>query len=271
MTHSIEDLLTLMRRLRDPVEGCPWDREQTLESLVKFTLEEAYEVADTIERGARDELPGELGDLLFQIIFYAQLGAEAGDFDFAAVVGAIHDKLVHRHPHVFGTAAATVDVGTVIANWESLKAAERAARGSGRSELDGVPVTLPALSRAVKLQRRAARVNFDWPGVAPVLEKLQEEITELRDALDRAAPLADRREELGDVLFTLANLARHLDLDPDEALRAANRKFERRFRAMEALAEGEGEVLSARSATAQEQLWERVKQAERNAGGTAPA
>lgn len=271
MPHTIDDLLILMRRLRDPVAGCPWDRQQTFESLVKFTLEEAYEVADAIERGARDELPGELGDLLFQVVFYAQLGAEVGDFDFATVVGAIHEKLVQRHPHVFGAPSATVDVDTVVANWESLKAAERAARGSGESELDGVPVTLPALSRALKLQRRAARVNFDWPGPEPVFDKVEEELGELREALTQDASEARRLEELGDALFAMVNLARHLALDPDEALRRANQKFERRFRAMEALARADGQALATSPPAVQEQWWARVKRDENPGGNTAQA
>lgn len=261
-TANLDRLLDVMRRLRSPDGGCPWDREQTFASLVPHTLEEAFEVADTIERGALDELPGELGDLLFQVVFYAQLGAELGRFTFDDVVSGIVHKLHERHPHVFGTESAA-DAATVARLWEERKAAGRRtqARGAPPSELDDVPIALPALTRARKLQRRAARVGFDWPDVAGARAKIDEELREVDQALaagDRAA-LAD---ELGDLLFATVNVARHLDIDPEGALRAAAAKFERRFRGVEAALLAQGSAIADSDAATLDATWEAVKKAE---------
>lgn len=230
---ALERLLGIMARLRDPERGCPWDLEQDFRSIVPHTLEEAYEVADAIERGALDELPGELGDLLFQVVFYAQLGGERGLFDFAEVTEGIAEKIVRRHPHVFGDAGPT-DSAAQRRSWEAIKAAERAERSARRpSHMDDIPVALPALTRALKLQRRAARVGFDWTSREPVVGKVREELAELEEA---AAGGEDRQavhEELGDLLFACTNLARHLGVDAEQALRDANAKFERRFRGLE--------------------------------------
>lgn len=258
----LERLLEIMRRLRDPQGGCPWDRRQTFASIVPHTLEEAYEVADAIEGGNFDELREELGDLLFQVVFYAQIAAEEGRFDFADVAAVIGDKLVRRHPHVFDDA----EVGSAAAQteaWERHKAEERAAKAqaAGRelSRLDGVSLALPATVRAAKLQKRAARVGFDWPAAEPVVDKLREEVDELQEALDEGRDEA-AAEELGDLLFTCVNLARKLGRDPESVLRAANRKFETRFRAMEA---DLGAALDAADAETLEAAWGRAKAAER--------
>ena len=256
-THqAIDRLLDVMDRLRDPQTGCPWDLEQDFRSIAPYTVEEAHEVADAIESGDLDHVRDELGDLLFQVVFHARLGKEIDAFDFAAVANGIADKLIRRHPHVFGE-ARRMDADQQTANWEAIKAEERAAAGA-TSELDGVSRGLPPLRRAVKLQKRAGRVGFDWPDAGPVLAKIREELGELEAELDGADP--DRLEdELGDVLFAVSNLARKLDLDPDAALRRSNRKFERRFRAMEAAAEAEGRPLAARTLDEQEAVYRRVK------------
>lgn len=259
MSGSIEDLLELMRRLREPAGGCPWDREQTLASLVKHTLEEAYEVADVIERGDLTHLPGELGDLLFQVVFYAQIGAEEGRFDFRSVVAAIHAKLVHRHPHVFGSEVALTSANAQADAWETLKAEERKRGHEATSELDDVPLGLPALSRASKLQRRAARVGFDWVSADPVFAKIQEEIAELRAAIADGAPTAAQTEELGDLLFAVVNLGRHLGIDAEQAMRAANAKFERRFRHIESQLADQGLTPSSTTLTVMDALWEDAK------------
>lgn len=240
--YTLEDLLTLMARLRDPQYGCPWDIKQTYASIVPHTIEEAYEVADAIERGDLDHLRGELGDLLFQVVYYSQLAREEGRFEFATVVDGITRKLIRRHPHVFptGDLYAPLDVPRlseeqVKLRWEQIKAEERAEAAAAPEQLsllDDVPATLPALSRAAKLQKRAAGVGFDWPEPLPVLDKVREELDEVLEAMasgDRAA-MAD---EVGDLLFSVVNLARHLKVDPENALRGANRKFERRFRFIE--------------------------------------
>jgi len=238
---AVQRLLDVMARLRDPQQGCPWDLEQDFRSIAPHTLEEAYEVADAIERGTLDELPGELGDLLFQVVFYAQLGRERGAFDFAAIAEGIADKIVRRHPHVFADEGVT-DAAAQRRSWEAIKAAERAGRSSGPvSQMDDVPRALPALTRALKLQRRAARVGFDWREPAPVIGKVREELAELEaaahgEASDRGAV----HEEMGDLLFACANLARHLGVDAEQALRDANAKFERRFRGLEAELERQG-------------------------------
>ncbi len=260
MAISITDLLALMRRLRDPVTGCPWDREQTFASLVKYTLEEAYEVTDVIERKALKELPGELGDLLFQVVFYAQLGEETGQFDFHTVVEAIYTKMVHRHPHVFGTGQSTTASDQAEA-WDTLKAVERANRRPANdiSELDDVPLALPALARALKLQKRAGRVGFDWPSALPVFDKLLEEVAELRSAITEGHSVEAQTGELGDILFAAINLGRHLGIDPEEAVRATNAKFERRFRHIEGQLRAQGRRPEEVDLTELDGLWDQAK------------
>ncbi len=231
---ELKRLLDIMARLRDPATGCPWDKEQNFRTIAPYTIEEAYEVAEACEAGNPAMLKDELGDLLFQAVFHARMAEEAGMFAFADVAAAISDKMVRRHPHVFGDVKiAGADAQTLA--WEETKATERAAGGAA-SVLDGVGVGLPALTRAEKLQKRAARVGFDWPDAAPVLAKIDEELEELRDEMEGGADPARLEDEIGDVLFAVANLARHLRIDPEQALRAASRKFERRFRAMETAA-----------------------------------
>ncbi|GAA0691915.1 nucleoside triphosphate pyrophosphohydrolase [Vreelandella titanicae] len=244
MRHGIDDLLTLMQVLRDRQQGCPWDLQQDWDSIVPHTLEEAYEVADAIERRAFDELPGELGDLLFQVVYYAQFGAEEQRFDFADIVDTLTAKMLRRHPHVFpdgtlasrrppGVSAEEVQTQQVNSRWESLKAEERAERAVERpSVLDDVPRTLPALSRAAKLSKRAARVGFDWPDARGVVAKIREELAEVEEAL-AAGDQQHAQEEVGDLLFAVTNLARTLNADPEQCLRATNAKFERRFRFVE--------------------------------------
>ena len=240
--YKLDDLLQLMARLRHPEHGCPWDLKQSYASIVPYTLEEAYEVADAIERGDFDHLPGELGDLLFQVVYYSQLAAEEGRFGFAEVVDGITAKLIRRHPHVFPDGdlyaapdAQKLEEAAVKQRWEELKAEERAARAAAPEQLsllDDVPQALPALSRAAKLQKRAAQVGFDWPEALPVLDKVREELDEVLEAMSENDPQAIA-EELGDLLFVVVNLARHLKVEPEAALRAANGKFERRFRFIE--------------------------------------
>jgi len=274
---SFERLLGIMAKLRDPNGGCPWDLEQSFRTIAPHTIEEAYEVADTIERDDLAALPGELGDLMFQVVFYAQMAAEAGLFRMEDVLQAINGKMIDRHPHVFGQAdIATASAQTVA--WETHKAAERAkdAAASGRqaATLDGVVTGLPALTRAEKLQRRAARVGFDWPEAAPVLDKVREEIAEIETEMAACGDAERLDEEVGDLLFAAVNLARHLKVDAEGALRRANRKFERRFRRMEELAAQGGDVQSAggsggsqvglpSSLEGLEALWARVKAEER--------
>ena len=220
-----------MARLRDPARGCPWDRVQTFRTIAPYTIEEAYEVADAIEREDLSDLLDELGDLLFQVVFHAQIANEAGEFGFEEVVDAIAGKMIRRHPHVFGDADER-NPEEQSRQWEEMKAVERSESGGGGSLLDDVPIALPALTRAVKLQRRAARCGFDWPNSAEVFDKITEELEELRDAVC-AGDRTGIDDELGDVLFTVANLARHVGADPESCTRAANRKFERRFRELE--------------------------------------
>ena len=229
---ELERLLDIMARLRDPESGCPWDRQQTFKTIAPYTVEEAYEVADAIERGDLAALQGELGDLLLQVVYHAQMANEQGLFGFEEVARAIAGKLVERHPHVFGDAEVT-DAVDQTRNWEAHKAAERDARRL-EGTLDGVAAGLPALTRAVKLQKRAARVGFDWQELPPVLAKIREELAELEQEVASGAPMARVEDELGDLLFAVANLARKLEVDPEQALRSTNRKFERRFRYMEA-------------------------------------
>jgi ATP diphosphatase len=253
-------LLEIMRRLRDRDSGCPWDIEQSFATIAPYTVEEAHEVADVIARSAWDDLPGELGDLLFQTVYHAQIADEAGLFDFDAVVAAISDKMIQRHPHVFGDQSRDKTALQQTADWERAKAAER---GSARV-LDGVALGLPGLTRAVKLQRRAARVGFDWPSTDEVLDKLIEETHELTEARETLTT-AEVEEEFGDLLFVMANLARHWEVDPEAALRAANAKFERRFRRIEDwLAEG-GRSPADSTLAEMDALWDRAK-AEDKAG-----
>lgn len=257
---ALKRLLTIMARLRAP-DGCPWDREQDFRSIAPYTIEEAYEVADAIARDDMASLEDELGDLLFQVVYHAQMAQEAGAFDFAAVARAISDKMIRRHPHVFGEAAAR-DSTAQISAWEVQKQAERVARRE-TGTLAGIPTALPALTRANKLARRAARVGFDWPDPEAVLEKLAEETAELRAELPGASRerLAD---ELGDMLFVVVNLARKLDLDPEECLRGANTKFERRFNAVEDHFAAEGKALPDVGLPEMEDAWQQVKRQERS-------
>ncbi len=265
---AIDALLDIMARLRDPHGGCPWDLQQDFASIAPYTIEEAYEVAEAIHQGDMPGLKDELGDLLLQVVFHARMAEEAGHFAFDDVARAISDKMIRRHPHVFGEAAGSDATGVTL-GWEAIKAEERAARAAGNptSRLDGVALALPALLRAAKLQKRAAGVGFDWPDPAAVLDKVDEELAELKVEvadLEYDSAARDRaEEEIGDLLFVLANLARHLRLDPEVALRKANAKFERRFKAIEA-------ALAARSARMEdcdldtlEAEWQAAKTAER--------
>ncbi|KAA9133568.1 nucleoside triphosphate pyrophosphohydrolase [Marinihelvus fidelis] len=254
----MEELIDIMRRLRDPDGGCPWDIEQDFASIAPYTIEEAYEVADAVQREAWDELRDELGDLLLQVVFHAQMADEAGLFNFADVAQSIGDKLVRRHPHIFADAVVeTADDQSEV--WEAVKADERAAKGL-TSIVDDVPRSLPELLRAKKLQKRAARAGFDWPDAAPVLDKIDEETDELREALNGGNP--ERIEdEMGDLLFAAVNLARKARVDPGRALRQANAKFEARFRAMETAAGG-SDAFAALDLDQQEALWEQVKRGE---------
>ena len=247
-------LIEIMRRLRDPVSGCPWDIEQSFATIAPYTVEEAHEVADVIERQAWGELPGELGDLMLQVVFHAQIAEEAGMFGFDDVVRAISDKMIARHPHVFGSESRDKSAAQQTLDWERLKAAER---GPARV-LDGVALGLPGLTRAVKLQKRAARVGFDWPSTDEVLDKVREEMVELVEA---RATLTEVEvvEEFGDLLFVMANLARHLKVDPEAALRGANAKFTRRFgRIEDLLAEG-GRSPADSDLAEMDALWNRAK------------
>lgn len=267
---EIDRLLGIMAALRTPVTGCPWDLAQDFSTIAPYTIEEAYEVADAIARGSREELKSELGDLLLQVVFHARMAQEEGSFAFGDVVRALNDKMVRRHPHVFGEAAIR-DAAAQTENWETIKAAERAARlQADPSVLADVPLALPALMRAEKLTKRAARVGFDWPDVAQVFDKLDEEVAETRAAL--ASGDADAVEdEVGDMLFVLANLARKAGVDPETALRRANAKFERRFRGIEALLAARGRSLDAADLNEMEALWGEVKRAEKLAAAQAVA
>jgi ATP diphosphatase len=267
--HDIQRLLEIMARLRDREHGCPWDVQQTFASIAPYTIEEAYEVADAIDRNDLDDLKDELGDLLLQVVFHARMAQEQGAFAFGDVVAAISDKMTRRHPHVFAD-AQVADAASQTAAWDEHKRQERQASGEeDASALSGIARGMPEWQRAVKLQSRAAKVGFDWPGPAPVIEKLHEEIEEVR--LEFAAVAADPQDaqaqqrledEIGDLLFVCANLARHARVDVGSALRRANRKFERRFRAMEALAAVDGVGLSSLPLQAQDAYWDRAKAAE---------
>ena len=257
---QLRRLLDIMAALRDPATGCPWDKEQSFATIAPYTIEEAYEVADAIARDDLGGLPDELGDLLFQVVYHARMAEEAGLFGFAEIAKTISDKMVRRHPHVFGD-AATRDASMQTLAWEAQKRAERAARAESGT-LAGIPLGLPALVRALKLTARAARVGFDWPDAAAVLEKLDEEVAELRAELSRADP-ARLADEVGDLLFVIANLARKLDLDPEACLRQANNKFARRFIGVEQRLAVAGKAPADATLDEMETEWRAVKAAER--------
>jgi MazG family protein len=281
--YTIGDLLRVMARLRDPESGCPWDREQNFASIAPYTIEEAYEVADAIARNDLEALKDELGDLLLQVVYHARMAEEDGRFAFVDVVDAITAKMIRRHPHVFEDAGLR-DTFLASGTWERIKAEEKATRGGAArgvgdeagsvlgSVLDDVPVALPALTRAVKLQWRAARVGFDWPSLTPVLAKIEEEIAELKCAIaeeknekrEACAPASKNvTEEFGDLLFVMANVARHLGVDPEASLRDANAKFVRRFRSIEAALRAEGRRPEDSTLEEMDQLWDEAKAAER--------
>ncbi|ESQ82977.1 nucleoside triphosphate pyrophosphohydrolase [Asticcacaulis sp. AC466] len=260
---GIDSLLNVMRRLRDPQTGCPWDKEQTFDTIAPYTVEESYEVADAIQRKDMRDLKEELGDLLFQVVFHARIAEEQGLFDFNDIAAGMSEKLIRRHPHVFG------DVGDRTAEeqnaaWEVTKAAERKAKDK-HGILDDVPVGLPALTRAAKLTKRAARVGFDWPSVNEVLDKLDEETAELKVEVARGDD-EKAREELGDLLFVMANLARKLDVEPEDALRLTNAKFVRRFETIEAALRAEGRTPDQSDLAEMDALWNAAKVAERQDG-----
>lgn len=268
MSYTLDDLLYLMGRLRDPEHGCPWDLRQSFASLVPHTLEEAYEVADAIAQQDFTQLTSELGDLLFQVVYYAQLGEEAGRFDWAAVVDGITRKLLRRHPHVFPdgqlrTAPGRLALETteVAQRWEQIKAQERAEQSAGTAQaslLDDIPRALPALSRAQKLQKRASGAGFDWSSLAPVMEKITEELEEVNEAIGRREQQAID-EEVGDLLFAVVNLARHLQVDAEQALRGGNDKFERRLRFIEQSLSSAGESFAETDLQRLDQLWDEAK------------
>jgi tetrapyrrole methylase family protein/MazG family protein/ATP diphosphatase len=265
--HPIFRLVEIMARLRDPDGGCPWDLEQTFATIAPYTVEEAYEVADAIERGDLNDLKEELGDLLLQVVFHARMAEEAGAFDFADVAAAISGKMIRRHPHVFGDVRHRSSAEQTEA-WETIKAQERAAKAGDAapaSLLDDVPVGLPALTRAVKLSKRAARVGFVWPSAREVLAKLHEEVAELEAEIE-AGQVDKAREELGDVLFVCANLARELDVDPEAALRTTNAKFMRRFNYIEATLAARGVTPAESNLEEMDGLWNDAKAAEREGG-----
>lgn len=258
---AIAEAISIMARLRGP-GGCPWDREQTFDSIKRHTLEETYEVFDAIERRAWPDLKDELGDLLLQVLFFAQMASEAGYFDIADVAANLNAKLIRRHPHIFGDVRAD-DSDAVLRNWEQIKRAEKAESASMQSSMmDDIPRTMPAMLEAGKLGSRAAKVGFDWPNADGLFDKLQEEIAELQAELPSAAEQTTAssaaEEELGDLLFTAVNLARHLKLDPESALRSSNAKFRRRFAAMESAA-GSANALAALTSSQMEELWSRAK------------
>jgi len=264
---EMKNLLEVMARLRDPETGCPWDLAQDYRSIAPCTIEEAYEVVDAIERGDMDDLCDELGDLLFQVVFYAQIAQEEGCFDFAKVAEKIAAKLVRRHPHVFERSAegSEVQQHDHRVAWERIKAAERNEKRPAAEEagaLQGVAVTLPALTRAVKLQKRAAHVGFDWPDINQVLDKVQEELHEVREVVDQGQGVQRMRHEVGDLLLAVSNLARHADIDPETALREANQRFESRFHHVEAQCAEQGVTPQAAGLDLLEQMWRQAKQAE---------
>lgn len=261
MTASTDRLIAIMARLRNPDGGCPWDLAQTFQTIAPYTIEEAYEVADAIERGDMTELKSELGDLLFQVVFHARMAEEAGLFAFDDVAEAMSDKLTRRHPHVFADEAAKADSWSQKARWEDIKAEERKAKAQ-HGVLDDVPVGLPALTRAAKLTKRAARVGFDWPSTDEVFDKLHEEVAELKVEI-AGGDLDKAREEVGDLLFVVANLARKLEVEPEDALRAANAKFARRFAFIEAELAKTGRTPDQSDLAEMDALWDAAKAAER--------
>ena len=265
MSKGMERLLQVMARLRDPNGGCPWDLEQSFKSIAPYTLEETYEVVDAIERDDKQAIKEELGDLLFQVVFHAQMGSEAGLFTFDEIAAAVADKMVERHPHVFGNRNAA-NAAAVVTNWEADKAKKREAQAKAEnraiSALDGVTTALPAMTHAVKLQSRAARVGFDWAEARDVLAKIQEEAGELGAEINSGNKDA-REDELGDLLFAVTNLARKLDIDPETALRRTNRKFERRFREVETRLAAQGKPLPGASLEEMESTWINIKNAEK--------
>ena len=255
---GIERLLYIMRRIRDPKSGCPWDIEQTFATIAPYTIEEAYEVADAIERGNMNDLKGELGDLLLQTVYHTSIGEEEGHFTFNSVADGISDKMVARHPHVFGNESREKSSEQQILDWETIKAAERATIAQ-TGTLDGVARGLPAFTRAVKLQNRAARVGFDWPKVEQVLNKVAEEITELKDATTQK----NRHEEFGDLMFVMANLARHLKIDPEQALHDSSNKFINRFKYIENKLKSFGKTPTESNLQEMDALWDEAKQEEK--------
>jgi len=264
---ELERLLDIMARLRDPVHGCPWDREQTFATIAPYTVEEAYEVADAIERGAIGDLKDELGDLLLQVVYHARMAEEGGHFAFAGVAEAICSKMIRRHPHVFGDGGT----GAAPGQWEAIKQAEREEKGAdgGSGLFGGIPAGLPPLLRSAKLQRRARSTGFDWPSVEPILDKVDEELAELRAEIAApAGPAKHQRqfEEFGDLMFVLVNLGMRLGIDAESALRAANSKFVRRMEAMEAGAKASGRALKDMTLDEMQVFWDRAKAAERKAG-----
>ncbi len=272
MSEPIERLLDIMARLRDPERGCPWDQEQSFETIAPYTIEEAYEVADAIAKGDTAALKDELGDLLFQVVFYAQMASERRQFDFNAIATGIADKMERRHPHVFADAEIASAEAQNLA-WEAHKASERAAKDAGSGEgggerpvslLDGVALALPALMRAKKLQARAARGGFDWPDAAMVIDKIAEEIGEIEDEIAAGGSEEAVREEIGDLLFACVNLARKLGIEPETALVAANAKFTRRFHRVEALLAARGKTPGSSSLAEMDALWDRVKEEEKD-------
>ncbi|WP_130099369.1 nucleoside triphosphate pyrophosphohydrolase [Siccibacter turicensis] len=258
---QIDRLLGIMTQLRDPENGCPWDKEQTFSTIAPYTLEETYEVLDAIERQDFDDLRGELGDLLFQVVFYARMAQEEGRFDFDDICAAISDKLERRHPHIFGEAQAHTS-SEVLARWEQIKSDERAEKAQ-HSALDDIPESLPALMRAHKIQKRCAAVGFDWTSIGPVLDKVHEEIDEvMHEAQQAVIDEAKLEEEIGDLLFATVNLSRHLGSKAETALQKANRKFERRFRQVESIIAAQGLVMSDATLEQMEDAWQQVKQQE---------
>ncbi|WP_223669361.1 nucleoside triphosphate pyrophosphohydrolase [Kangiella shandongensis] len=256
--HHTQRLLSIMQALRDPDNGCPWDRQQTFQTIVPHTLEEAYEVADAIESGDMAELEGELGDLLFQVVFYAQLGQEEQLFDFESIAKAMSDKLIRRHPHVFSDKRLETDA-EIKRNWEQLKQQERQAKNeSNTSLMDDLPKNFPALSLAQKMQKRVGRHGFDWPEIDGVIAKLEEEVAELKEAI-ASNDQPHIEEELGDLLFSCVNLSRHLKVDPEAALRASCRKFERRFRELEKVIAAQGLTVDSASLEQLEDAWQQAK------------
>ena len=268
-SNNIISLLEIMAALRTPTTGCPWDLQQDFKTLVPYTIEEAHEVAETIEHDDMKALKSELGDLLFQVVFYARLAEEKNLFDFAAVVDSINEKMIRRHPHVFGDQKSALSEDEIAGQWERIKALEKAEQEGDRNEkaasiLDGVPVTLPALSRAIKLQNKAARVGFDWPSLAPVFAKMREELAELEEEISQQSDKDRIEDEFGDVLFVIANVGRHLKLDPEQALRRANNKFTSRFHVIEELLASIGKIPEESDLDEMEALWNIAKQREKS-------